>query len=142
MELLGCADGPTQATKLIEKEQPDLITLDIHMPEMNGVEYLKTYLKDLNIPVVMISSVSMNEGPLVMEALTSGAMTYIEKPSLDELKTEGPRILEKLELVFEKGQGLTEIVERKTKFQFKDQDGLIAIGSSTGGTPSPSKNTN
>ena len=44
LELHECAGSAAEARKIIEKEEPDLITLDIHMPEMTGVEFLKTYL--------------------------------------------------------------------------------------------------
>ena len=69
------------------------------MPEMTGVEFLKSYLGKKDIPTIMISSVSMNEGPLVMEALSSGALTYIQKPSLDKLSEVAPEILRKLESI-------------------------------------------
>lgn len=136
LEVMAVADRPSAAREIIEKERPDLITLDIHMPEMNGVEFLKTYLKRFGIPVVMVSSVSMEEGPLVMDALGNGALTYIQKPSLEKMAQVAPEILEQLETISK--DKVEELVERKARVKtyggFQQTDGLIAIGSSTGGT--------
>jgi two-component system chemotaxis response regulator CheB len=136
IEVMATALNPQEAKKIIENERPDLITLDIHMPGMNGVEFLKTYLKNTGIPTVMISSVSIKEGPLVLEALANGAVTYIQKPSIDELDTVGADIVEKLEAVSRKKSAQ---VERRTKSRsnliFESRRGILAIGSSTGGPP-------
>lgn len=136
LEVMACANCPSMATKIIEENRPDIITLDIHMPEQNGVEYLKSHLKYLNIPVIMISSVSINESEMVMEALGNGALTYIQKPSMDELKDQEKDIIEKLENIQP-----TQIISPLSKnsiidptLHFNDTLGLIAIGSSTGGT--------
>ncbi len=110
LEIVGIAGCPSEARAIIETKGIDLITLDIHMPEMNGVEFLKTYLREKKIPTVMISSVSINEGPLVMEALSSGASTYIQKPSVGKLSEVKKDILEKLEAVAQ-----TSTKERKEK---------------------------
>ncbi len=140
LKVIGVADRPSVARQLIEREKPDLITLDIHMPEMNGVEFLKSYLCELNINIVMISSVSMNEGPLVMDALSNGASTYIQKPSVGEIDKIGPSILEELEEVSNNVYMKTAMTKTKTNhvvqsnFRFSQLDGLVAIGSSTGGT--------
>jgi two-component system chemotaxis response regulator CheB len=106
------------------------------MPEMNGVEFLKTYLGAKKIPTVMISSVSMNEGPLVMEALSSGASTYIQKPSIDKIKDLKEEIIEKLVAVANSSctKNYKFKMLGKQNLQFKHFDGMIAIGSSTGGT--------
>lgn len=135
LEVFNVADDPIQAKKIIEEERPDLITLDIHMPHMNGVDFLKTYLGKLNIPTIMISSVSINEGPLVLEALSSGALTYIEKPTLEKMSELTPVILEQIEIVSQ--STLTTKIIKKTltaSHDFLSTDGLISIGSSTGGT--------
>lgn len=136
LNLIGVAGSPSEAKDIIESSRRiDLITLDIHMPEMNGVDFLKSYLVFKNIPTVMISSVSMNEGPLVMEALSSGASTYIQKPSINKLNDIKGDIIEKLEIIADtsvKDYEFKSIKPRPNSFQHTD--GLIAIGSSTGGT--------
>ncbi|MCB0415859.1 MAG: chemotaxis response regulator protein-glutamate methylesterase [Bdellovibrionales bacterium] len=133
LKVTGIANNPIEAKAIIEQNKPDLITLDIHMPEMDGVEFLKTYLQDKHIPTVMISSVSINEGPLVMEALSHGAQTYIQKPSLENIKAESKHILNQLEAVADLRQK-KPIVLQKAEDHFNHNQGLIVIGSSTGGT--------
>lgn len=132
--VMGIASCPSEAKRLIEQRKPDLITLDIHMPEMNGVEFLKTYLDNLNIPVVMISSVSITEGPLVLEALSHGAQTYIQKPEMAKINEVKDDIIEQLEQI-----ALKPVTNKLREFdgvkkEFNHTDGLICIGSSTGGT--------
>lgn len=146
-EVMAVADRPSVAKAIIEKEKPDLITLDIHMPEMNGVEFLKTYLHAQKIPTAMVSSVSVEEGPLVMEALSNGALTYIQKPSLDKINAIAPDVLEQLESISrnkEEGVETQKRAEDKSvkcsrsqiplEQNFAQKDGIIVIGSSTGGT--------
>jgi len=135
LEVAGVADRPSAAKEFIEKEAPDLVTLDIHMPEMNGVEFLKQYLGDKNLPVVVVSSVSVAEGPLVMEALSNGALSYVQKPSLDKVSTLAGDILNQLEAIASKNTSGTKKQTTSISVQdFKTTDGLVAIGSSTGGT--------
>jgi len=133
MEVVGVASCPSEAKKFLENNEVDLITLDIHMPEMNGVEFLKTYLKFLNKKVVMISAVTPSEGPLVMDALSNGAVTYIQKPDIDNLHELQKDIIEKIECIFTSTSTL-DVKKSIFSGDFKHQDGLIAIGSSTGGT--------
>lgn len=135
MTVMGVASSPSEASKILEHKKPDLITLDIHMPEMDGVEFYKTYIHKLNIPTVMISSVSMNEGPLVMDALSSGAITYMEKPSMEDIKEKSKEILDKLEVVFKSknNYNFNSILQMGVTSKFNSTDGIILIGSSTGG---------
>lgn len=99
LEVMGNAYCPSEARNLIEKDRPDLITLDINMPEMTGLEFLKTYLGALNIPTVVISSESVHDSDVIIEALSNGADTFIEKPSFDQLPVLSVDILEKLETI-------------------------------------------
>jgi two-component system, chemotaxis family, protein-glutamate methylesterase/glutaminase len=134
LNIIGIAGSAEEAQVVVEKGNVDLITLDIHMPGMNGVEFLKSYLVHKKIPTVMISSVSLNEGPLVMEALSHGASTYIQKPDLNDLSTAATDIIEKLEALSQIGTKEFSVLNKKTSYQFETFEGLIAIGSSTGGT--------
>ena len=141
LEIVGSIELPSQAEAMIKKFQPDVITLDIHMPEMNGVELLKTVIKKYAIPTVMITSLSMAEGSLVMEALANGAIDYIQKPTLAELDEVGPKIVEKV--VAAASVNLKALTQKWTVSTKHSQDhssftdvnkGVILIGSSTGGT--------
>ena len=69
LEVCAMAERPSEVESLIKKFKPDVITLDIHMPEMDGISLLKMIGPKYNIPTIMISSISIAEGPLVLEAL-------------------------------------------------------------------------
>ena len=136
-EVCAMAERPSEVEALILKHKPDVITLDIHMPEMDGVTLLKQIAPKYNIPTVMISSISMAEGPMVLEALENGAIDYIQKPELSEIEKVTPMILEKVRTAARANVSKT-IRERKAKpTQTKvmcDLDSFIVLGSSTGGT--------
>jgi two-component system chemotaxis response regulator CheB len=70
------------ALQKIPKVNPDVIVLDLEMPEMNGIEFLKERKKrGINIPVVILSSIAAKGAEITMEALTLGASDFIQKPS-------------------------------------------------------------
>lgn len=87
------ATNGQEALEKIKKNKYDLITLDIHMPVMNGIEFLKNS-RDLNRPpVIVISSVDRQEQSLALEALKLGAKDYVEKPSLKTFDSSREEIL-------------------------------------------------
>ena len=138
-EVVASAEKPSQVEDLILRHKPDVITLDIHMPEMDGVQLLKTVITPkYKIPTVMISSISMEEGPLVLDALENGAVDYVQKPEMSEIDKFTPLILDKVRMasrVKVKDQDHGQIREKfeVSKLKF-NQNSLIVIGSSTGGT--------
>jgi two-component system chemotaxis response regulator CheB len=135
IEVVGVAERPSQVEELITKVKPDVITLDIHMPEMTGVELLKRYLPRHSIPTVMISSISMEESPMVLEALENGAVDYIQKPAFQNLAAQSPFILEKVKAAAgARVKAATRQVSQAFREQKLRQDLILAIGSSTGGT--------
>lgn len=89
-EIVGHANNGEEAKKMIEELKPDAITLDIHMPVMDGITYLKTYNNSRHPAVVMVTSVSRDDAGLAMDAFKYGASDFIEKPTLQSLqeKTE------------------------------------------------------
>src|SRR5207237_470619 len=95
IEVVGAIARPSLVEAAVESLKPDVVTLDIHMPEMNGVELLRSLLRKRDLPAVMISSLSMEEGGLVLDALEAGAVDYVQKPSLKELGILAPVICEK-----------------------------------------------
>jgi two-component system chemotaxis response regulator CheB len=135
LEVCGEAEHPYEAMEKLKEVSPDLVTLDIHMPKMNGVEFLKGYLVPHKIPAIMISSISMEESGLIMDALTSGALSYIEKPTIEALKNLKQNIITKLEAFASgKSKRFSNIPVYSVNSNFKDTKGMILIGSSTGGT--------
>ncbi len=137
LEVVAMAEKPSEVEALLLKFKPDVMTLDIHMPEMTGVDLLRKLKPKYTVPTVMITSISKEEGPLVLDALEAGAMDYIQKPSMHELKNLAPVILEKIKIAARSRK--TVKVKKPVQVLLKqnytmDPDSFIAIGSSTGGT--------
>lgn len=136
-EVVGVADRPSVVAEMIERLMPDVITLDIEMPEMSGVELLKDIMPRYAIPTVMISAIGVEEGTLVIQALELGAVDYIQKPEFSQIPALAPLIREKIRIA-------STITPRKAKDHeprsltisspIIDQRMVIAIGASTGGT--------
>jgi two-component system, chemotaxis family, protein-glutamate methylesterase/glutaminase len=139
-EVVGGAEKPSQVEQMIEELKPDVITLDIHMPEMDGVTLLKQYLKRFSIPTVMISSISMEESGHVLQALEAGAVDYIQKPSLEELSVVAPLIIEKVKTAASARVKKAAPTSQRKVYRSAALAGpvnrtiMVAIGSSTGGT--------
>jgi two-component system chemotaxis response regulator CheB len=137
-EVCAMAEKPSEVEALILKHKPDVITLDIHMPEMDGVTLLKTIITPkYHIPTVMISSISMAEGPLVLDALENGAVDYIQKPEMSEIASVTPFILEKVRTAAMSKTNKKSKREKTYPVQTAELcnlDSLIVLGSSTGGT--------
>jgi len=137
LEVVGAAELPSQAKRLIAELRPDVITLDINMPEMDGVTLLKQYITDYPIPTVMISAISMEEGNLVLQAMEYGAVDYIQKPSFEEIDRMAPLIIEKVKIAASVRVRLKQAsshVKSPAISGKLNQKVIVAIGSSTGGT--------
>ena len=78
IECVATVDLPSKVEEAVLKFGPDVITLDIHMPEMDGVTLLKKLLLKYSIPTVMISALSKEDGTYVLDALEAGAVDYIQ----------------------------------------------------------------
>lgn len=135
LEVVAEAEKPSLVEGLIEKFKPDVITLDIHMPEMDGITLLKKIHPKYQLPVVMISSISREEGPQVLQALESGAIDYIQKPSMSDLAEVAQIIREKIKIASQAHIRTIKRTRKKVMSGGKaDAQSIIAIGSSTGGT--------
>lgn len=136
-EVIWEADDPTLVPALIERMKPDVMTLDIHMPKMNGVELLKRILSKAAIPCVVITSLGKQDGPLVFDALENGAVDYIQKPAMSEMETSKMVILESIRAAASaKVQSGRRRAPRVNKFEVNsiNHSKIVAIGASTGGT--------
>lgn len=98
-EIVGFAKHGKEAHEMVQALRPDALTLDIHMPEMNGVEYLKTHFQKGHPPVVMVSSVSREDSGLALKALNLGAGDYVEKPAINNMLERGEEIRNKIKSV-------------------------------------------
>jgi len=81
IEVVGTAPDPYVARDKIVRLEPDVITLDIEMPRMDGLTFLKKLMKYHPLPVIIVSSLTKKGGKLAMEALSLGALEVISKPS-------------------------------------------------------------
>ena len=81
IDVIGSAPDPYIARDKIVQLKPDVITLDIEMPRMDGLTFLKKLMRYYPLPVIIVSSLTKKGGRLAMQALSSGALEVISKPS-------------------------------------------------------------
>ena len=97
IEVMGAASDPFMAAKKIQEEIPDVITLDVEMPRMDGITFLRKIMSQKPIPVVMCSSLTEEGSETLMQALEAGAVDIILKPKIgaaDHLAESSTRIRE------------------------------------------------
>lgn len=94
IEVVGTARNGLDAIDKVKRLQPDVVTMDVEMPEMNGVEALKKIMQDTPTPVVMLSSTTTSDATITVEAISNGAADFVAKPSgtisldLDKIKNQ------------------------------------------------------
>lgn len=140
LQVVAMAEDPFQARDLIKQHNPDVITLDIEMPKMNGVQFLKNLMRLRPMPVVMISTLTQHGAEATLAALELGAVDYFPKPSVEstaEMVNYKQLVNEKIKMaaganVTGKGSAVEPEVLPTIKGQSKVE--VIAIGASTGGT--------
>jgi two-component system chemotaxis response regulator CheB len=84
MRCVGSAADPYEAREMIKVARPDVLTLDIEMPRMNGLEFLERLMRLHPLPVIMISSLTERGSAAALEALSLGAVDIIGKPALED----------------------------------------------------------
>jgi two-component system, chemotaxis family, protein-glutamate methylesterase/glutaminase len=80
LKVVGTACDPFEAREVIKATNPDVITLDIEMPKMNGITFLKNLMRLRPTPVIMISTLTQEGAPATFEALACGAVDFLGKP--------------------------------------------------------------
>lgn len=83
IEVIGTAADPFAAARIIQKQVPDVITLDVEMPRMDGITFLRKLMSQCPVPVVMCSSLTESGSDTLLEALEAGAVDVILKPRAD-----------------------------------------------------------
>src|SRR4030066_768179 len=83
MEAIGAASDPLVAREMIREMNPDVLTLDVEMPKMDGLDFLEKLMRLRPMPVVMISSLTEKGSDITFRALELGAVDFISKPKLD-----------------------------------------------------------
>jgi len=141
MEIVGAARDPYAARALIREQNPDVITLDVEMPRMNGLEFLARLMQLRPTPVLMISSLTERGAEVTMRALELGAVDFVAKPRLGiagGLEAAAEEIVSKIRMA-------ARARVRRTPADaaapvtlpaagFSGTEKLVFIGASTGGT--------
>lgn len=87
LELVGTARDGLDALRKLERLNPDVITLDVDMPNLNGLETLKRLMQQKPLPVIMVSSLTREGSDITVEALSCGAVDFIAKPLLSAIES-------------------------------------------------------
>ncbi len=101
MECVGAANDPLVARDMIRELNPDVITLDIEMPKMDGIEFLTRLMRLRPMPVVMISTLTEHGADITMRALELGAIDFVAKPRIgvaDGIRELASQIVEKIRI--------------------------------------------
>jgi len=154
IEVMGTASDPYFAVKKIQNEVPDVITLDIEMPRMDGLTFLKKLMSQHPIPVVVISSLTANSTEMGIKALEYGAVEIITKPQLntkqffeesriricDAVRAAAMACIKRRQInnfVVQPKLSVDVIIPESSvssHAKIKTSEMVIAIGASTGGT--------
>ncbi len=160
IEVIGTAADPLIAREKIKQLNPDVLTLDVEMPRMDGISFLSNLMRLRPMPVVMVSTLTEEGAEITLDALELGAIDFITKPKLDfsnTIQDYSVELIEKIKVASQarvkatsdRRQASNKIttlnVEKKNtadavlklnngKRNYKLTDTIIAIGASTGGT--------
>lgn len=135
IEVVAKAGDPFEAADKILKFKPDIMTCDVEMPRMNGIEFIKRLLPQYSIPIIVVSSAS----EVVFDAINAGAVDFIGKPNAQSrVSVENfiNELIKKIKIAVNSQVISTEALKAKrldTKGSI-NTDAIIAIGASTGGT--------
>ncbi len=145
ISVVGTARNGQEALDKMEALKPDIVTLDIEMPLMDGLTTLKHIVSKYKLPVIMISSLTSEGAELTLKALDEGAVDFLPKPtnifslSQFDIKRE---IIEKIKAgaransyakeTVEKSK-ITKVLQNKLNIKYERFDNIVAIGTSTGG---------
>ena len=144
-EVVGVAVDPYDAREKIKQLSPDVITLDVEMPRMDGITFLKNIMRLRPLPVVMISTLTEKGADTTLEALEIGAVDFVAKPKLNADKGLADQAEEIIRKVRQAAAANIDAIEyaaniatsvkmpHPAKGQLSGKIDLIAIGASTGG---------
>jgi len=133
IEVVGFAADPLEAREVIKTVNPDVITLDVEMPNMNGLDFLERLMRLRPTPVVMVSTLTVRGAEATLQALELGAVDCVAKP-----QTGGAAAFERLAEVV-KAAAQARVRPRqsapsiKPTADFAPSNKIVAIGASTGG---------
>jgi two-component system chemotaxis response regulator CheB len=153
IEVVGTAGDAHIAREKIKKLNPDVLTLDIEMPRMDGLTFLSNLMRLHPMPVVMVSSLTGRGADVTLDALAMGAVDFLSKPRIDiaaTLQDYGDELIAKIKTAARanvraldsrrmsalraRGESASTGAVRPAASRLRTTDHLIAIGASTGGT--------
>ena len=145
IEVVGAAHDPLMARDMIKQLNPDVLTLDVEMPRMDGVTFLSNLMRLRPMPVVMVSSLTEKGADVTLQALELGAVDFVTKPKIDlahHLEDYAGEIVAKVKAAARarvrayvppaNGANRPPIATGAARLDLTHK--LIAIGASTGGT--------
>ncbi len=150
IEVVGTAGDPLIARDKIKALNPDVLTLDVEMPRMDGLTFLRNLMRLRPMPVVMISTLTEKGAEVTLEALALGAVDFVAKPKVDVsqgLRAYAEEIVGKIRMAAQAKVKALETPKAQVissqpdvsahsvmKKHFKTTHKIVALGSSTGGT--------
>jgi two-component system chemotaxis response regulator CheB len=153
IEVVGTAPDPYVAREKIKLLNPDVLTLDVEMPRMDGLAFLRNLMRLRPMPVVMCSSLTQQGAAVAFDALSLGAIDFVAKPMIDAargIREAASEIISKVKMaahaqvrplveaptlvVAERHDAGAVLPKRSAPTHFATTDRIIAIGASTGGT--------
>lgn len=136
IQVVASARDPYEARDAIEKYKPDVMTLDIELPRMNGIEFLRKLMPQYPFPVVVISSLSDK----VFDAMDAGAVDFVAKPHVTDrsqleefIRTELPDKIKIAAVAKVETKKIIPPVQLKPTITVNNKNKVVAIGASTGG---------
>jgi two-component system chemotaxis response regulator CheB len=148
MEVVGAAPDPLVAREMIKKTNPDVLTLDVEMPKMDGLEFLEKLMRLRPMPVLMVSSLTERGSEITMRALELGAVDFVTKPKISiqsgmmdyaELIADKIRVVSRAR-IRSRAQVLADSKHQQgenlpaLRSPLISSEKLIIVGASTGGT--------
>ena len=143
IEVIGTAGDPFAAREAIKSLNPDVLTLDVEMPRMDGLTFLEKLMRGHPMPVIMISSLTERGADITLRALALGAVDYIPKPKMDVRNgtiEQSAEIIAKVKAASRakmRGPAMAHAVPAQTHtsaFHITATHKVVAVGASTGGT--------
>ena len=147
MEVVGVAPDPIIARDLIKQTNPDVLTLDVEMPRMDGLDFLEKLMRLRPMPVVMVSSLTERGSEITLRALELGAVDFVTKPKMSiqsgmleytELIADKIRAASKAKVkarqIHDPSKPAAESALPLIRNPLTSSEKLIIIGASTGGT--------
>ena len=144
MNAVGAASNPLQAREMIKTLNPDVLTLDVEMPEMDGLTFLDKLMRLRPMPVLMISSLTERGSEAALRALELGAVDFLPKPKMgisDGMREYADTITEKIRIAYQaRGKFRVPVASQARDtlpalgMRIGSTEKIIAVGASTGGT--------